>query len=98
MSIIATEPAAWSESPEIAWIDTGASRTFWAESLLAVTMISPKPVSLDEDASLAVVARAGGTDSAMNTPALIAQNTHRYRCMAITSRSLLYFKPFKTLP
>src|ERR1700733_12433656 len=98
MSMIAEEPAAWSASPEIAWIDTGASRTLWAESLLAVTMISPRPVSADEDASAAVAARPGGPDNAMNTPALIAHNTHRYRCMVITSGSLLYFRPFKTFP
>src|SRR5579862_9785246 len=90
MSMIAEEPAAWSESPEIAWIDTGASRTFWAESLLAVTMISPKPVSAGEDVSVAVAARPGGADSVMNIPALIAQNTHRYPGMVITSGALLY--------
>jgi hypothetical protein len=34
------------ESPLMAWIDAGISRTFWALSLLAVTMISSRPPEL----------------------------------------------------
>src|ERR1700688_3556163 len=40
MSMNAEEPARCSESPLIAWIDAGTSRTLWALSLLAVTTIS----------------------------------------------------------
>src|SRR6266403_821290 len=58
MSMNADEPARCSESPLIAWIDTGISRTFCALSLLAVTTIS----SIGAD-SLEVSAATAGHSS-----------------------------------
>src|SRR6266851_4737132 len=68
MSMNAEEPARCSESPLIAWIDTGISRTFCALSLLAVTTIS----SSGADSLEVSAATAGAPVSMAVMPALTA--------------------------
>src|SRR6267154_4046736 len=68
MSMNAEEPARCSESPLIAWIDTGISRTFCALSLLAVTTIS----SIGADSLEVSAAAAGAPVSMAVMPALAA--------------------------
>src|SRR5882724_3093351 len=68
MSMNADEPARCSESPLIAWIDTGISRTLCALSLLAVTTIS----SIGADSPAVSAAMAGAPVNMAIIPALTA--------------------------
>src|SRR6266404_1824333 len=68
MSMNADEPARCSDSPLIAWIDAGTSRTLCALSLLAVTTIS----SIGADSPAVSAATAGAPVSMAVTPALTA--------------------------
>src|SRR5438105_1180542 len=67
MSMIPAEPERCSASPEIAWMDTGVSRTFVAFSLLAVTTISARAELSGTGASAAAAGRC--SVAIENTPA-----------------------------
>src|SRR5579862_5348842 len=69
ISMIPADPERCSASPEIAWMDTGVSNTFWALSLFAVTTISSSAaLSAAGAAPSAAAARPG------NAPRLIRQS------------------------
>jgi hypothetical protein len=75
-------------SPLMAWIDAGISRTFWALSLLAVTMISSRPPEL------AATVWAGDESGAANVAVMPTHAANRLLAtpnLAVKSRPIVLF-------
>src|SRR5216683_4851748 len=79
MSMNAEEPARCSQSPLIAWMEAGTSRTLWALSLLAVTTIS----SIGADSPAVSAATAGAPASRAVMPALTASMQPETLCLFV---------------